>query len=113
MLKVINLKEEVGLESALLKLENEVVYAKMEGIDVLIVIHGYGSHGQGGVIKTEVHKTLDTMLKHKKIFDFIPGEKWGEMREDRKYLQRNYPEIILQEQLINLNNGVTIILLKK
>ena len=52
-------------------------------------------------------------LQSKKIYDFIPGEKWGEMREDRKYLQRNYPEIILQEQLINLNNGVTIILLKK
>ena len=52
------------------------------------------------------------MTKAKKIYDFIPGEKWGEMREDRVHIEKKYPEIILQEQLINLNNGVTIILLK-
>lgn len=113
MLKVINLKEEVGLESALLKLDNEIKFAKLEGTSALIVIHGYGSHGKGGVIKKEVQNLLTNLQKAKKIETFIPGEKWGEMREDRKFLERIYPEIILQEQLHNLNNGVTIILLKK
>lgn len=113
MLKVVNLKEEVGLESALLRLENEIRFASMEGSTVLIAIHGYGSHGAGGVIKQEVHKMLANLVKAGKIYDFIPGENWGEMREDRKYLQKIYPEITLQEQLINLNNGVTIVLLKK
>ena len=112
MLKVVNLKEEVGLESALIRLENEITCARMEGTTVIVAIHGYGSHGAGGVIKKEVHKLLTALHKSKKIYDFIPGEKWGEMRDDRKHLQKIYPEIILQEQLINLNNGVTIILLK-
>ena len=113
MLKIINLKEEVGLESALLRLDNEISFAIREGTDILIAIHGYGSHGAGGVIKTEVHKLLESIKKSKKIYDYIPGEMWGEMRDDRKYIERHYPEIILQKQLINLNNGVTIILFKK
>lgn len=112
MLKVVNLKEEVGLESALIRLENEINYAKKEGTTVIVAIHGYGSHGAGGVIKKEVQKMLTEFTKAKKIYNFIPGEKWGEMRDDRNLLQKMYPEIILQEQLINLNNGVTIILLK-
>ena len=113
MYKVINLKEEVGLESAILRLENEIRYATIEGYSVIVAIHGYGSHGTGGVIKHEVHKLLTEMTKAKKIYDFIPGEKWGEMREDRTQIEKKYPEIILQEQLKNLNNGVTIVLLKK
>ena len=113
MYKIVNLKEEVGLESALIRLENEIRYSTIEGYNVIVAIHGYGSHGTGGVIKQEVHKLLSDMTKAKKIFDFIPGEKWGEMREDRVQIQKKYPEIILQEQLKNLNNGVTIVLLKK
>lgn len=113
MVKIVNLKEEVGLESALLKLENEIKFSKFEGTFVIIAIHGYGSHGKGGVIKNEVHNLLNNLKKANKIEQFIPGEKWGEMRDDRAFLEREYPEIILQEQLHNLNNGVTIILLKK
>lgn len=111
MLKVLNLKEEVGVESALNLLENEIKYCTIEGYSVIIAIHGYGSHGKGGVIKQEVQKLLKNLKKNKAIFDYIPGEKWGEMREDRKYLQTIFPEIILQEHLLNLNNGITIILL--
>ena len=113
MIKVINVKEEAGLESALLRVDNEIRYAKIEGTDALIVIHGYGSNGKGGVIKDEIRGMLDTFKRHKKIIQFIPGEMWGESYPEKKDIIRQMPELIYNEQLLNLNNGVTIVLLKK
>ncbi len=113
MIKTINVKEECGIESALNRIDNEIKYAKYEGTGVLIIIHGYGSHGQGGVIKDEIRNMLETLKKYKKIEEYIPGEKWGEEYPERKQIVKQFPVLIYNEQLINLNNGVTIVLLKK
>ncbi len=41
---------------------------------IIKIIHGYGSHGVGGSIKTMVQKTLKMALASNQIADFIPGE---------------------------------------
>jgi len=51
LLKTVNLKEEnFNVELALAVVEIEIECAKREGRAALKLLHGYGSHGRGGVI---------------------------------------------------------------
>ena len=52
MIKVINIKDNnPTVDYALCVLDTELKNAKLEGTQVVIVVHGYGSHGTGGEIK--------------------------------------------------------------
>ncbi len=80
---------------------------------VLKVIHGYGSHGVGGEIKKLVHERLTLLKKAHKIFDFIPGERFGEAQKSSYFIITNFPELILDSDLRNYNSGITLVFLKE
>ncbi|HHO48619.1 MAG TPA: hypothetical protein ENN06_09260, partial [Desulfobacteraceae bacterium] len=50
------------VEQAIERLRHEISLAAREGCRVLILIHGWGSSGQGGAIKQEVRRRLTFML---------------------------------------------------
>ena len=57
MLKLVNLKDgEFNVELALATVEIEIEQAKKEGVVAIKVLHGYGSHGRGGIIAFELRK---------------------------------------------------------
>ena len=113
MIKVLNLKESIFPDVAVCELEKEIDLSKLSEINVIIAIHGYGSHGKGGEIKKEVNKSL-RMLKNKhQIIDYIKGEQWSEVNEKYFELTKLEPELILHPHLNNLNSGVTLIWIKK
>ena len=100
---------------------SDVAVANLEiAIDVFMksdtrlikVVHGYGSHGVGGEIKKLAHERLQILKKHKKILDFIPGEKFGEEQKSGEFIVNNFPELILDADLKNYNSGITLVFLK-
>ena len=84
-----------------------------EGVRVVVLIHGYGSSGKGGVIKSSVRKLLKIYKKQAKITTFVGGEEWGHENKDKQLICSICPQVILNSNLQNLNSGVTVVLLNE
>lgn len=111
-IKKINIKEDFpACDIAIFNLSKEIFYAKSMGIEVLKVIHGYGSHGRGGEIKKAVKEYLTLCQRKKEIKFFIRGEEWSDFNEKVRFLQENYPSLIIDEDIKNINSGITVIYL--
>lgn len=114
MISVINAKKDFPYpDYAVFLVEREIELSEKLGVDALIVIHGYGSHGKGGVIKKELHLKLKEFVKNKTIVSFFKGEQWGEHNEEVTALKKQEPELILHPLLNNLNSGVTVVWIRK
>lgn len=109
--KTVNLKYGgPRLDAALGRLAVEIDTARKERISILVVIHGYGSGGKGGVIREECRKVLDQLRSTREIGDFIPGDggaKSGPMRS----LLRRFPLLRHDRELMHPNPGITIVIL--
>lgn len=111
-IKVVNL--EAGMpraEEARLRLEYELQLARKEGYLVVKLIHGYGSTGVGGVLRTEVQKELAHAAQSGKIQGFIAGEDWRTSSELAWEATRKYPEWKQDRDFGKQNKGITIVLL--
>ncbi len=109
--KTINLKEDLPTVAlALATLEIEIGVAKLEGIQALKVIHGYGSHGVGGEIKKALRIWLINSKRKKLIRDFVKGEQWLGSATAEK-IKKACPEVLGDSELFYANPGVTILLL--
>ena len=109
-MKVINIKKDMpSSEYAIFLMEKEIDIQRAMGENVLLVIHGYGSSGEGGLIKREVKRDLERLKHFNKILDFIEGEKCGETNETYRLMCSKFPELLISKDLGNLNSGVTII----
>ena len=112
MIRVVNIKKDnPNADYAMYLLDEEIKYSKAIGNRVIIVIHGYGSHGRGGIIKRELQSYLPHLKRKNIIKDFVFGEKWGELNETKQLICKISPEIILHENLQSINSGVSVILL--
>lgn len=112
MIRTINIKENnPNADYAMFLIDEEIKYSKAVGNRVVIIIHGYGSHGRGGTIKEYVKEYLPILKKKAIITDYVFGENWGEFNETRKKICDIAPEIILKENLSRLNAGVSVILI--
>jgi hypothetical protein len=112
--KIVNLEQgRPTLETALKRLNLELVHAKAGKIKVLTLIHGYGSSGKGGIIRVECRKMLNFLLQQKNLNSCIHGEDFNRRSGAGKALLRRFPQL---EQLCgsDFNNpGVTIVIFDK
>ena len=112
MVRVINIKEDnPNSDFAMYLLDQEINYSRAIGNRVIIVIHGYGSHGRGGVIKEAIKHYLPELKKKHIILDYVFGENWGDLNETKKLICSISPDIILNKNLQGLNSGVSVVLL--
>ena len=110
MVRVINVKQDSpSVDYAKYLVEQEIKHSKIIGNHAIVVIHGYGSHGKGGVIKQEIRKQLPNLKKNGIIKDFVGGEHWGDFNEVKQKICKECPDLILHENLSSLNSGVTVI----
>lgn len=110
---VINLKENSPpLEVALAKIAIEIEQASFAGEKVLKILHGYGSHGTGGVISTESRKLLSKLKKENKIKDFFFGDKWNAFDKKAQALIMQTKTLADDDDLNKNNPGITIVVLK-
>ncbi len=80
-------------------------------VNVLTLIHGYGSSGKGGVIRLECRKVLEFLKNKGIISDFIPGEDFNKRSGAVKALLRRYPQLGQDKHLNRGNRGITLVIL--
>lgn len=84
---------------------------KKGGFKVLKVIHGYGSHGKGGIIRTEFLKKCKELKSKHKIEDFVCGDTWNSNKTVRKMAINYCPDLISDVELHFTNPGCSIVIL--
>jgi hypothetical protein len=110
MARVINVKKDFPtIDYALYLIDQEIKFSKATGNRAIVVIHGYGSSGKGGVIKEAIKNYLPDLKRKRVIIDYVHGENWGETNPIRQKICEACPDLILQENLQSLNSGVTVI----
>ncbi len=85
-----------------------------EGIAVksLKVIHGYGSSGHGGAIRTECRKVLDYKAARGEIEGVLAGEEFTSQNPAaRRWLQR-CPQLADSSSYNRGNRGITLVFLR-
>ena len=75
------------------------------------IIHGYGSSGVGGRIRTESRKWLANAKAGKKIKAYIPGEDFTIFNTETLSLFTVLPEARRDRDLERGNMGITIVVL--
>lgn len=91
--------------------KNNLETYRRKGIKVFKIIHGYGSTGKGGALRTGIRDYL-TQLKHAKIIaDFVPGEDWSVFNETTRKILDLDSSFSKDSDLGKMNSGVTIIVI--
>jgi hypothetical protein len=85
--------------------------AKQLGAAAVKLIHGYGSTGRGGKIRTEVRRYLAAQKSRGQIRDYITGEDFSIFDEATRAAFALCDELRRDRDLERHNNGVTIVLL--
>lgn len=112
VMKVVNL--EAGMptvERARLLLEQELKTARQQGYGAVKLIHGYGSSGVGGALRTGLQATLRRAVHDGDIADVIYGENWRVSDERAWGLLKRYPEWKADSDLGRGNKGISIVVL--
>ncbi|MBR5533773.1 MAG: hypothetical protein IKU62_02885 [Ruminiclostridium sp.] len=100
-----------SLDHAMKRLAMEVTHSRSMQCAVLKIIHGYGSSGTGGKIRTVSRRYLSDLKKKGEIRDVIPGESFSIFEEATRQAFSRCDALRRDEDLDRYNNGVTFILL--
>ena len=98
-------------EEALDKLTTYLRRASEVGIKAIILIHGYGSSGEGGAIKTAVLRQLQFLSHQGRVKAIIPGEEFEGRSNRGRQLLRRFPFLVNHRDLNRANPGVTLVIL--
>jgi hypothetical protein len=90
----------------------EIRRAKRDRVQVLKVIHGYGSSGKGGALCLGLRKSFRLRKKEGVIKDFVAGEDFSIFNPTVLAMLESAPELRGDGDLNNTNEGVTILWLK-
>jgi DNA-nicking Smr family endonuclease len=111
-LKTVNLEEgrpSVALASS--RLLDQLRLARQQGFTAVKVIHGYGSHGVGGELRTAIQGILARMSRDNDIAAFVAGEDWRISDETTWRLMRKHRELKQDRDLGRRNKGISIVVL--
>lgn len=109
-MKTVNLKEGMPLvHQALMQMERELAVARADGCDLVKLIHGYGSTGEGGEIRVAVQKRLLEMSERGQIRSVIFGENWAKSDERAWKIVNAHKESKQDRDLGKGNRGITIV----
>lgn len=110
--RTVNIERGMPLaDDALSHLATALIDARSFGINVLTVIHGYGSSGHGGIIRSECRKKLDYMCSRGELNGYLPGEQFNRRKGRTKDLLRRFPQLASDKNLDKNNRGVTLVIL--
>jgi len=111
-LKTVNLEEgrpSVALASS--RLLDQLRLARQQNFAAVKVIHGYGSHGVGGELRTAIQGMLARMRESRDIAGFVAGEDWRISDETTWRLIRKHRELKQDRDLGRCNKGISIVVL--
>ena len=99
------------VEEAVTRLRTGLQEMKVSRVSVVKLIHGYGSTGRGGKIRTGVRKELAEMKRRNLIRDFIPGEDFGPAGAAARSLADRERSITRDPDYGRMNHGITLVIL--
>jgi len=109
-LRVLTIKEGLPtLEEAKRRLLVEVRRCHGEGIAVLKIIHGYGSGGRGGVLRTGLRQVFSEYRRDGDIMGFAAGEEFSIFHPDSLEMITAAPELRKDPDLERSNPGVSFL----
>lgn len=112
-MKTINIKYSFpDKETAMARLLALYSQAIMEGVNCLKIIHGYGSTGIGGSIKTACISCLQKWKREGKIKSFCRGENFSASNMEAYDILRFYPQLKKDSDYGKQNDGITIVLIR-
>jgi hypothetical protein len=110
--RTVNLEKGMPLvQQALDRLEVEIKTSGKQGCKVLTLIHGYGSSGEGGAIKTAVLRQLYFLQHQGRVKEIIPGENFEGRSGRGRQLLRRFPFLSHHHDLNRTNPGITLVIL--
>lgn len=98
-------------DQAVKRLTFELHQSRRQGFAVLKIIHGYGSSGTGGKIRTASRKYLAGLKDRGEIGDVIHGERFSIFEEPTRRAFAKCDALRRDHDLDRYNNGVTFIIL--
>jgi hypothetical protein len=109
-IKVVNLEEGMPhVEQARLRMQHELQTARKEGYTAVKLIHGYGSSGIGGALRTELQRDLLRAARNGLFRACVAGEDWRISNETTWEFLKNFPEWKQDADLGKNNRGITIV----
>ena len=109
-MRVINLEENrPTVDEMNRRLLLELRNAKSTRMQILKLIHGYGSSGVGGKLRGAVRVTLEHAKKRGEIRDFVQGEEFRISNEFTWALLKLYPDLKQDRDLGRENRGITMV----
>jgi hypothetical protein len=110
--KTINLEDGYPtVNVGLLRMERALTDARASRVQVLKLIHGYGSSGVGGRLREEIWKVLDRYKRNGMIVEFIPGEDFRLSNESTWELVKRDKSLKQDCDLGRGNRGITVVIL--
>jgi len=111
-MKVYDIKSDMpNVNDAGKRLAEAIREAKAKKLKVIKILHGYGSHGIGGIIKIAVRKSLLKRLKNQEIKAYIPGEAFSSLMGFDDAI-REYNDLIKNDlDYKKMNDGITYVII--
>lgn len=91
--------------------KNNIEMYRSKKVKVFKIIHGYGSTGKGGALRTGIRAWLEQVKRAKIIADYIPGEEWSAFNETTRKVLDLDDSLRKDSDLGQMNSGVTIIVI--
>jgi hypothetical protein len=95
------------------RLLTEIDVARRKGVSVLKIVHGYGSSGRGGKLRTSLRTLLRQLRDEGKVGRVVAGEAWSIFDEDCRALLDRYPSLRKDADLERGNAGITFVALSR
>ena len=112
ILREVNVKSGMPtVDDAIKRITYNIKNAKPFGVTAIKLIHGYGSTGKGGAIRTESRKYLDRQKSQGQIKGYIKGEEFSIFDDMTRKAFLTCDELRRDSDLERHNNGITIVVL--
>ena len=111
-LREVNIKaDSPTVDDAIRRITYNINNAGVFGVSAIKFIHGYGSTGKGGAIRTETRKYLERQKSNRSIKYYINGEDFSIFDETTRNAFTVCDELRRDSDLERHNNGITIVIL--
>lgn len=111
-LKEVNIKYDMPTASdAVKRVTYNIRNGRSWGCAAIKIIHGYGSHGTGGRIRTDVRRYLAQQKEKGFIRDYIPGESFSIFDDSTRNAFAQCDDLRRDSDLERSNNGITVVIL--